>query len=569
MIVADRQKGDIMELYKIRNRISSGESIYDLPLRVTFYARVSTDKDVQLNSLDNQVMYFRNLITENKNWTYVDGYVDEGISGTSVNKREDFLRMIDDSKKGIFDLVLTKEISRFSRSTLDSIKYTQELLENNVGVLFKSDNINTIMPDSELRLIIMASIAQEEVRKLSERVKFGMKRSIEKGKVLGNNVITGYKKEKGKLVIIEEEAEMIKIIFEMYATGEHGLGYISDYLYAKGFKTRKGGYIHTTTLRRIITNPKYKGFYCTNTVKHLDYRTHKQIRLPKSEWIVYDSKGEIPAIVSPELWDKANELLANKSSGYCAKIKDMGTFKKTTTYGGLLICADHNVAFRRLTASNKTISWKCGEMLRHGLSACESPILYESELDDIFHKVIDKLIEDRSKIIKHLSELYREANNSKNYEYEIKKVYKQIDDINLKKNKLLDFLIGEVVSKEEYKRRNGELEQEIENLKNKIIKLKSDELYEKQLREKYKEIDEKINNEVDSEESFQMLVQLLIERVVVSKIDGDRRKIKLDIYANVVGKKLTIYDKTVLDESDSSPCSHKEDYDLYTSLRKW
>ena len=554
-----------MELYKIRNRISNGESIYDLPLRVTFYARVSTDKDVQLNSLDNQVMYFRKLITENKNWTYVDGYVDEGISGTSVNKREDFLRMIDDSKKGIFDLVLTKEISRFSRSTLDSIKYTQELLENNVGVLFKSDNINTIMPDSELRLTIMASIAQEEVRKLSERVKFGMKRSIEKGKILGNNVITGYKKEKGKLVIIEEEAEMIKIIFEMYATGEHGLGYISDYLYAKGFKTRKGGYIHTTTLRRIITNPKYKGFYCTNTVKHLDYRTHKQIRLPKSEWIVYDSKGEIPDIVSPELWDKANELLANKSSGYCAKIKDMGTFKRTTTYGGLLICADHNVAFRRLTASNKTISWKCGEMLRHGLSACESPILYESELDDIFHKVIVKLIEDRSKIIKHLSELYREANNSKNYEYEIKKVYKQIDDINLKKNKLLDFLIGEVVSKEEYKRRNGELEQEIENLKNKIIKLKSDELYEKQLREKYKEIDEKINNEVDSEESFQRLVGLLIERVVVSKIDGDRRKIKLDIYANVVGKKLTVYDKTVLDESDSSPCSHKENNDVYFS----
>lgn len=557
-----------MELYKIRNRISSGESIYDLPLRVTFYARVSTDKDVQLNSLDNQVMYFRNLITENKNWTYVDGYVDEGISGTSVNKREDFLRMIDDSKKGIFDLVLTKEISRFSRSTLDSIKYTQELLENNVGVLFKSDNINTIIPDSELRLTIMASIAQEEVRKLSERVKFGMKRSIEKGKVLGNNVITGYKKEKGKLVIIEEEAEMIKIIFEMYATGEHGLGYISDYLYAKGFKTRKGGYIHTTTLRRIITNPKYKGFYCTNTVKHLDYRTHKQIRLPKSEWIVYDSKGEIPAIVSPELWDKANELLANKSSGYCAKIKDMGAFKRTTTYGGLLICADHNVAFRRLTASNKTISWKCGEMLRHGLSACESPILYESELDDIFHKVIDKLIEDRSKIIKHLSELYRETNNSKNYEYEIKKVYKQIDDINLKKNKLLDFLIGEVVSKEEYKRINGELEQEIENLKNKIIKLKGDELYEKQLREKYKEIDEKINNEVDSEESFQRLVQLLIERVVVSKIDGDRRKIKLDIYANVVGKKLTVYDKTVLDESDSSPCSHKENHDSNNCFRK-
>ena len=99
-----------MELYKIRNRISLGENIYDLPLKVTFYARVSTDKDIQLNSLDNQVMYFKNLIKENKSWTYVDGYVDEGISGTSVNKREDFLRMIDDSKKEMFDLILTKEI---------------------------------------------------------------------------------------------------------------------------------------------------------------------------------------------------------------------------------------------------------------------------------------------------------------------------------------------------------------------------------------------------------------------------------------------------------------------------
>lgn len=556
-----------MELYKIRNRISMGESIYDLPLKVTFYARVSTDKDVQLNSLDNQIMYFRNLITENKNWTYVDGYIDEGISGTSVNKREDFLRMIDDSKKGLFDLILTKEISRFSRSTLDSIKYTQELLENNVGVLFQSDNINTIMPDSELRLTIMASIAQEEVRKLSERVKFGMKRSIEKGKVLGNSVITGYKKENGKLVIFEKQAEMIRIIFEMYATGEHGLNYISDYLYAKGFKTRKGDYIHTTTLRRIITNPKYKGFYCTNTVKQLDYRTKKQIRLPQSEWVVYDSKGDIPAIVTQELWNKANELLASKTSGYIAKIKDIGAFKRTTTYGGLLICAEHNVTFRRLTANNGTVTWKCGEMIRHGLPGCKSPIIYERELDDIFHDVIDKLIRDKSKIIKHLSELCKEANNSRNYEYEIKKVYNQIDEINLKKNKLLDFLISEVVSKEEYQRRNAELENEIENLNNKIIKLKSDELYEKQLREKYQEIDKKIKSEMESEESFQQLVQLLIERIVVSKIDDDRRKIKLDIYANVLGKKITVYDKTVLDDSDSFPYSHKEDYDLPTSDR--
>ena len=139
-----------MDLCKIRNEISKGQSIYSIPLRVTFYARVSTDKDVQLNSLDNQILYFEHFINNNKNWIYVKGYIDEGISGTSVKNRTNFLKMINDAKEGRFDLILTKEISRFSRNTVDSIKYTQELLENDVGVLFLSDNINTILLDLDL-----------------------------------------------------------------------------------------------------------------------------------------------------------------------------------------------------------------------------------------------------------------------------------------------------------------------------------------------------------------------------------------------------------------------------------
>ena len=131
--------------------------------------------------------------------------------------------MITDSKKGKFDLILTKEVTRFARNTLDSISYTQKLLENGVGVYFESDNINTIMPDSELRLTIMASVAQDEVRKLSERVKFGFNRSIEKRRVLGNNNIFGYRKDKGKLVIHEEEAKMIRELFEIYASRRNGL----------------------------------------------------------------------------------------------------------------------------------------------------------------------------------------------------------------------------------------------------------------------------------------------------------------------------------------------------------
>ena len=141
-----------MNVVKIRNEMRSGKSIFDLPLRVTFYARVSTDKDEQLNSLENQVQYYTELIQSKPNWTYIPGYIDEGISGTSTRKRDSFLRMISDAKAGRFDFIITKEISRFSRSTLDSIKSTQELLEHGVGVQCQKDNINNLDSDSESRL---------------------------------------------------------------------------------------------------------------------------------------------------------------------------------------------------------------------------------------------------------------------------------------------------------------------------------------------------------------------------------------------------------------------------------
>ena len=205
-----------MDIYDIRTALHYGKSIYDLPLRVTYYARVSTDKDEQLHSLTAQVRYYTEYIQRNPRWIFVEGYVDEGISGTTVGKRENFLKMVQDAEAGHFDFILTKEISRFSRNTLDSIKYTQDLLRFGVGVLFESDNINTLMPDAELRLTIMSSIAQDEVRKISERVKFGFKRAIENGVVLGNNKIWGYEKRDGRLVIQKEEAEMVRTIFNLY-----------------------------------------------------------------------------------------------------------------------------------------------------------------------------------------------------------------------------------------------------------------------------------------------------------------------------------------------------------------
>ena len=198
-------------------------TVYDIPLRVTYYARVSSESDEQLNSLGNQISYYEDLIRKNKAWTFVPGYIDEGLSGISTKRRENFNRMIDDAGADKFDLVITKEISRFARNTLDSIQFTRQLLGFGVGVFFQNDNINTFDEDSELRLSIMSSIAQDELRKLSSRVKFGHQQAIKQSVVLGNDRIFGYRKENKRLVIDEKQAAMVRELFELYATGQYSM----------------------------------------------------------------------------------------------------------------------------------------------------------------------------------------------------------------------------------------------------------------------------------------------------------------------------------------------------------
>lgn len=228
-----------MDIHTIRMELRT-KSIYDLPLRVTYYARVSSESDEQLNSLGNQVSYYEDLIRRNLPWTFVPGYIDEGLSGISTKKRENFNRMIEDAAEGQFDLIITKEISRFARNTLDSIRYTRQLLSCGVGVFFQNDNISTFDEDAELRLSIMSSIAQDELRKLSSRVKFGHQQAIKSSVVLGNSRIFGYTKADGKLVIDETEAPMVRELFELYATGEYSMKQLETLFWTKGYRNHNG-----------------------------------------------------------------------------------------------------------------------------------------------------------------------------------------------------------------------------------------------------------------------------------------------------------------------------------------
>ena len=339
-----------MDIRRIRAEMRMGRSIFDLPLRVTFYARVSTDQDEQLNSLENQVQYYTELIKSKKNWTFVPGYIDEGISGTTTRRRDDFNRMIRDAKAGLFDFIITKEISRFSRSTFDSIKYTQELLENGVGVFFQNDNLNTLDTDSEFRLVIMAGVAQDEVRKLSERLKFGFRQAIKNGHVLGNDKLYGYDKKDCVMTINEEEAKIVRIIFDLYANHRLGTRKISQKLFEMGYTSREGNAFNVLTIRHMLENPKYKGWYCGNKTQTLDYRTKKKAFLDESEWIMYPDPT-IPAIVSEELWDRANALYKERRNEM--KSHSSGaTYHNRYPYSTKIICEEHGTTMLPLQYKN-------------------------------------------------------------------------------------------------------------------------------------------------------------------------------------------------------------------------
>lgn len=519
-----------MDLYTVRNNIMKGVPLQELNLRVCFYARVSTDKDEQLHSLSNQISFFNDYIGKVPNWDFVGSYIDEGISGTQVKKREEFLRMIHDAKRHKFDLILTKEISRFSRSTLDSIKYTQELLSNGVGVYFLNDNINTILPDSELRLTIISSIAQDEVRKLSERVSFGMKRSIDNGVVLGSSNIYGYVKDKGKLVIDDEQAKMIKIIFDRYANTTDGLSKISRYLFSLEYKSRNGKRIDTTILTRIIENPKYKGYYCGHKSKVLDYRTKQKKRLNKSDWIIYKDYNNVPPIVSEELWERANTKLRKRQDSFTNRAVNKAVFQNRYTYSGKIYCGCHNLTYHRSSAGKRKNNpvWECQVYRKESLKGCSNPRVFEFELDEVFKDMFNKLFKRKNTIFDEiLSECknYLETNNS---ELDIKNLESKILVLNNKKDKLLELVMEEYLSKEDYKRQVNILNEELNTYQEKIDELKNNKKNKNYIENKINEIKSSLEKCLEDNECYSDVFNELIDRIIVHKQND--KLIKLDIF---------------------------------------
>lgn len=520
-----------MEVRKIRAEMRNGRSFYDMPLRVTFYARVSTDQDEQINSLENQVQYYTELIQSRPNWRFVPGYVDEGISGGSTKKRDNFNRMIRDAKAGVFDFIITKEISRFSRSTLDSIRYTQELLDYNVGVFFQNDNINTLDTDSEFRLVIMAGVAQDEIRKLSERLKFGFRQAIKNGHVLGNDKLYGYDKKDCVLTVNEEEAEIIRIIFDLYGNQRLGTRTISKRLMELGYTSREGNTFNTLTIRHILENPKYKGWYCGNKSQSVDYRTKRNVLLDESEWVTYPDPS-IPAIVSEELWNRANALYKRRREEMKSHSSGL-SFHNRYPYSAKIYCEEHGTTFHRQVIQTKKGQqevWQCKVYRSHGRATCPAPQIRSSDLDVILSDIFKELVRDKEKIIDSLVTVLTNIPKEVDYGKLRCQVENEMDDLERKKNRLLDLSIAGALTVEEFKERNDAFNAQIQECQGKLTAIRQEE--ENQSSEELdipairQALDEalRFTGEIDT-----ALVATILDKVVVKK-ESTKDDIHLDIF---------------------------------------
>ncbi len=546
-----------MTLYEIKQNLLSGKTIFDLPLKVAYYARVSTEKEEQINSLENQVSFFEDYIRKNKNWKFIRGYTDEGISGTTSLKRNHFMQMIEDSKKDEFDLIISKEVSRFSRDTIDSLFYTRKLLEYDVCVYFLSDNIITASNDGELRLTIMSSMAQDEVRKISERTKFGFKRAIDKGTVLGTNNIWGYKKDNGKLVIDSKEAPIIKNIFNIYANDNKiGLKKLSLLLSKQGFFNHNGNLIHQNTLKRIIQNPKYKGFYTGGISNVIDYRTKKRNINDPLTWKIYKDYEKVPPIVSEELWEKANQKLKSRSKS-CKMYQ-----KHQTKYAlsGKIFCLKHNCAFVRKIKHLKNkdiIYWYCKNFHITGKKTCVPASFKEEDLYNILLSVFKKFEVYRNDICNDLISIYSNClTNTDIYNQEIK-LKNDLYLLENKKHKLLELSLDGLFSKEEILASRNLIENKISDIKSNLDKIDKLSHNNKNIEKFYINLKEAILKEIEiNQENLEFYIDGLLNKIIIEENVYDEMKNNNTCKGNYNKLSNQINLKIIFSSTDSMNFSH-------------
>ena len=377
-------------------------------IRVAGYCRVSTDKSDQANSFESQQRYFREYITSHPDWELYEIYADEGITGTSTKKRTQFNRMMRDARECRFRLILTKEVSRFSRNILDTIGCTRELKAMGVGVVFLNDGISTLDPDSELRLSIMGSIAQEESRRTSSRVVWGQTRQMEKGVVFGRSLL-GYDVKGGVLSVNPDGADTVRLIFHKYAVEQAGTAAIARFLTEQGYRTYTGSTVWKPgSILKILRNEKYAGDLVQKKSYTPDYLTHEKKA----------NRGEVPLVIIPnhhepiisrELWDMAQERLHTNN-----KHRPGTSHSNRYVFSGKIRCGECGAAFvgriKYRKDGTKIRRWSCASATAGGRLACNvGKLIRDDDAMEMLKTAIRNLPMDADAIIRNVTRLALDA----------------------------------------------------------------------------------------------------------------------------------------------------------------
>ena len=457
---------------------------------VAIYARVSTEHEAQLSALENQVQYYDNILSSHPDWTLYKQYIDEGITGTSTKKRKQFMRMMEDAENGCFDLIITREVSRFARNTVDTLQETRKLKRIGVEVWFTEDNIWTMNDeDGELRLTIMATLAQNESKKTSLRVKAGQMVSFQNGVAYGNGNILGYDKVGNDFIINQEQAETVKRIFELYLDG-NGVRKIQFALEKEGRLTATGRTNwQSAVISHILKNP----FYCGTVVYRKqyvpDYLEQKKINNHGNvEQVVVQGRHE--PIISKEDFDRVQKLLKKHSRPI--ERGRMGVKVPVNIWSKKLRCCcghdfNRKVWHRSKDGTSVSFAYQCyssirtgtiGTRLNKGLSIegiCDVPMIQEWKLYAAAKLVFDSFWKDRQRVIeianKYLEEGLADGDPNDHFD-ELKGLEAKKKQLLKKIDNLVDLRLAEEVDLVYYKEKKTKLDESLNSVIEKIDELK-------------------------------------------------------------------------------------------------
>lgn len=459
------------------------------PRTVVFYGRVSTEHEAQMSALENQLQWYDDQAKHYANWNVIGKYIDEGITGTQAKKRPSFLQMIEDARRGRFDLIVTREVCRFARNTVDTLTFTRELKNLGIEVYFVEDNIWTMDGDGELRLTLMATLAQDESRKVSERVRAGQYISRENGVLYGNGNILGYDRNGPTYVINPEQAETVKIIFDMYLSGL-GCKKIVNELTIQGRKNASGIVKWAVVnVSRILKNATYKGYIGYNKSYCNNYLEQKRITNHDEKTYTY-VKGDFAPIISEEQWNACDKIRKQRTKTVVGKNgKERSTGSHTTKHIWVsklrCSCGSHFSRYKWRTNkkdSTEVYGYQCGG--RHGNASkrvldnngldtsdiCSVKAVCEWKLEYMAQKILGDVLNDKREVIEQTVSLINKYAVADSKDKSSSQLEEQVEKLEVRKQKALDLYLDGDLSKNDYNAKKNEIEKALIQLKEQLNK---------------------------------------------------------------------------------------------------